>query len=188
MGRRAGAVAAGRCLGLTSDRPVGAAATATMAPCCEGPRCHARASPTSPAESLASVPVVGKSSGRLQPEVSLAKCAQNPKARSHARYGSLAPLSACPLQLPVLPVHYRVSQLKSNPIHFQVRNFSTTETETQTNRINPRPLSFNCHCRSLAVGVERAPRTLPTRCVPRSSPIRPSACPSFRPRPATARP
>ena len=42
------------------------------------------------------------------------------------------------------------------------------------------------HCRS--VGVERAPRTLPTRCVPWSSPIRPSACPSFRPRPATARP
>ena len=76
------------CLGLTSDRPVGAAATATRAPCCEGPRCHTRASPTSPAESLASVPVVGKSSGRLQPEISLAKCAQNLKARSHARYGS----------------------------------------------------------------------------------------------------
>ncbi len=47
-------------------------------------------------------------------------------------------------------------------------------------------MSFNRHCRS--VGVERAPRTLPTRCVPRSSPIRPSACPSLRPRPATARP
>ncbi len=31
----------------------------------------------------------------------------------------LAPLSACPLQLPVLPVHHRVSQLKSNPIKFQ---------------------------------------------------------------------
>jgi hypothetical protein len=41
---------------------------------------------------------------------------------------------------------------------------------------------------SSLVGAERAERTLPTRCVPRSSPIRPSACPSFRPRPATARP
>jgi hypothetical protein len=72
----------------------------------------------------------------------------------------------------------------STPPGFTTENFSTTETETQTNRINPRPLSFNCHCRS--VGVERAPRTLPTRCVPQSSPIRPSACPSFRPRPARA--
>ncbi len=41
------------------------------------------------------------------------------------------------------------------------------------------------------VGVERAPRTLPSRRVPRSSPIRPVvsiARPSFRPWPATARP
>ncbi len=50
---------------------------------------------------------------------------------------------------------------------------------------------INRHCRS--VGAERAERTLPTRCasVPRgrrSSPIRPIARPSFRPRPATARP
>jgi hypothetical protein len=108
------------------------------------------------------------------------------KFRTLVASGALAPLSACP------PA---ASSTSSTPLGFSteiqsdsisVRNFSTTETENHRLAFKRHQLIIKRHCRS--VGVERAPRTLPTRCVPRSSPIRPTACPSFRPRPATARP
>ncbi len=60
-----------------------------------------------------------------------------------------------------------------------VRNFSTTETENHRLAFKRHQLIIKRHCRS--VGVERAPRTLPTRCstvVPHSTvslPVFPTA-------------
>jgi hypothetical protein len=119
-------------------------------------------------------------------------CTSNLREKARAHTGTLAPLSACPLQL---PVHFQYTtgfhtEIQSDKV--SVRNFSATETENHTGRLafkrHPSPdADFQSSLDIVPVGVERAPSTLPTRCV-RSSPIRPTACPSFRPWPATAGP
>lgn len=114
-----------------------------------------------------------------------APCSARPSSEDWRDLGPCATLSLPPAASSTSSTPPGFStEIQSDSI--SVRNFSTTETENHRLAFKRHQLIIKRHCRS--VGVERAPRTLPTRCVPRSSPIRPSACPSFRPRPATARP
>jgi hypothetical protein len=100
-----------------------------------------------------------------------------------------------PLQLPVhfqyTTEHHRVSQLKSNPTKFQCsRNFNATETETQRTGFKSQTAVFQLSlsfswCSCLAHGSAHAPHTVCSTVVPHSTT---TACPSFLPWPATARP
>ena len=82
--------------------------------------------------------------------------------------GALAPLSACPLQL---PGHHRVSQLKSNLTKFQYA--ISVRLKLKPNEQDKYQSAVFQFVIVVSVGVfERAERTLPTRCVPRSSLIR----------------
>ena len=82
--------------------------------------------------------------------------------------GALAPLSACPLQL---PVHHRVSQLKSNLTKFQYA-ISVRLKLKPNEQDKYQSVVFQFVFVVLVGAFERAERTLPTRCVPRSSLIR----------------
>ena len=104
---------------------------------------------------------------------------------SRRERGPCATLSLPPAASSTLPVHHRVSQLKSNPTKFQyaisVRlKLKPNEQDKSLDRCLSLSLSFSW----FRACPEHAPQTVCSTVVPHST----TACPSFLPWPATARP
>ena len=104
---------------------------------------------------------------------------------SRRERGPCATLSLPPAASSTLPVHHRVSQLKSNPTKFQYAISVRLKLKpNEQDKSLDRCLSLSLSSSWFRACPEHAPQTVCSTVVPHST----TACPSFLPWPATARP